>query len=108
MVTPTLSIRGSARAIAFYRDAFNAVEVMRMDGPNGLIVQAEIPLGETQVASRLDWAKLSAAPLKTPLTIPVENLDATVSAAVKAGAKVLRGDTILDPFGQVWRLSPPE
>ncbi|MBC7951298.1 MAG: hypothetical protein H7Z12_05665 [Rhodospirillaceae bacterium] len=108
MVTSTLSIRGSARTIAFYREAFNAVEVMRMDGPNGTIIQAEIPLSETAVSSRLDWAKLSAAPLEHPLTIPVDNVDASVSAAVKAGAKVLCGDTIQDPFGQVWRLTPPE
>lgn len=108
MVTPILSIRGSARAIAFYREAFHAVEVMRMDGPNGPIVQAEIPLGEDRVASRLDFAKLSAPSLSAPLTIPVKNLDATMSAAVKAGAKVLRGNTIQDPFGQIWRLSPPE
>lgn len=108
MVTPTLNIRGGDTDMAFYREAFNAVEVMRMDGPNGPIVEAEIPLSGPAVTSRLDLAKLSAAPLRHPLTIPVDNVDAAVSAAVAAGGRILHDRTIEDPFGQVWCLSPPE
>jgi PhnB protein len=33
-----LSVRGSARALAFYKAAFGAVEVYRFDGPQGSVV----------------------------------------------------------------------
>lgn len=34
-VTPYLSIKGAARALDFYKQAFGATELVRMDGPNG-------------------------------------------------------------------------
>lgn len=41
-VTPYLYVRQCARAIAFYKKAFKAVELMRMPGLGGSIMHAEI------------------------------------------------------------------
>ena len=41
-VTPYLMVRDAARALAFYRKAFDAAEVMRFDDPKGRVAYAEI------------------------------------------------------------------
>ena len=37
-IAPWLSVRGSARAVEFYKSAFGATEVFRLDGPAGSVV----------------------------------------------------------------------
>jgi PhnB protein len=48
-VTPYLSVRGAARAIEFYKQAFGAAEIMRMPGPEGKLGHAEIRIGDSRV-----------------------------------------------------------
>src|SRR5512147_3023724 len=48
-VTPYLIVGDGARAIEFYKQAFNAVEVMRMDGPAGKVGHAEIRIGDSPI-----------------------------------------------------------
>jgi uncharacterized glyoxalase superfamily protein PhnB len=48
-VTPHLVIRGAARALDFSRDAFGARERLRMPGPNGTVLHAEIEVGDSIV-----------------------------------------------------------
>ncbi|HEX8740987.1 MAG TPA: VOC family protein, partial [Casimicrobiaceae bacterium] len=48
-VTPYLMVRGAARAIDFYRNAFGASEVMRFNEPNGRVAHAEIRIGDSHV-----------------------------------------------------------
>lgn len=40
-VTPSLNVRGGARALAFYAEAFGAVEIERFAMPDGSIMHAE-------------------------------------------------------------------
>ena len=47
--TPYLSVDGAARAIEFYKQAFGAVETMRMDGPGGRIMHAEVTIGAAPI-----------------------------------------------------------
>ncbi len=37
-IAPWLSVRNSARAVDFYKSAFGATEVYRLDGPGGSVV----------------------------------------------------------------------
>lgn len=46
-VTPYLTVNDAARALDFYKRAFGAQEVMRMDGPDGKIGHAEIKIGDS-------------------------------------------------------------
>jgi PhnB protein len=116
--TPYIICKAAADAIEFYKKAFGAVEVMRMAGPDGRIGHAEIKIGDSHIMLSDEHPEMSiyspqhygGSPVSVLLY--VGNADATVSAAVAAGAKILRplkdefyGDragTIVDPFGHQW------
>jgi PhnB protein len=44
-VIPYLVVDGAAEAIEFYKNAFNATELMRMPRPDGKVAHAEIKIG---------------------------------------------------------------
>ena len=48
-ITPYLMVRDAAKALAFYRNAFGADEVMRFDAPNGKVAHAEVKIGDSHV-----------------------------------------------------------
>ncbi|HVK15820.1 MAG TPA: VOC family protein, partial [Fimbriiglobus sp.] len=47
--TPYLVIKGAAAAIEFYKKVFSATEVMRMPGPEGMVMHAEIKIGDSMI-----------------------------------------------------------
>jgi len=122
-VTPYLSIRGAADAIAFYKKAFGATELYRLEMPGGKIGHAELQLGDSRImladeAPDVPGAATSPRSLggtSFGLLIYLENVDARFKQAVEAGAIVKRpvqnqfyGDrsgTVEDPFGHIWTLS---
>ncbi len=117
-VTPYLSVDGAAKAIDFYKRAFGATELMRMPAPEDKIGHAEIKIGDSVVMLSDAMKEMKQKSPKTlggtPVTlmIYVEDVDATVAGALKAGAEVLRpvedqfwGDRmggVTDPFGHQW------
>ena len=48
-VTPYIIVDGAARAIEFYKQAFGAEEIFRMDGPDGRVGHAEIKVGDSHI-----------------------------------------------------------
>ena len=120
-VTPYLSLNGAAEAIDFYKRAFGAVELFRVDTPDGKVGHAEISIGD----SRLMLADTcEEGPARDPhalggssvgLHLYVEDVDALFAQASAAGASIVRpvqdqfyGDrngVLKDPFGHVWYLS---
>ena len=48
-VTPYLILKNAAAAIEFYKKAFGAVELFRMEAPGGKIGHAEIKIGDSPV-----------------------------------------------------------
>ena len=120
-VTPYLSVQGAAGAIAFYKKAFGAKEVMRMPGPKGTIGHAEIQIGDSRIMLADEFPEMNfRAPRSiggTPVNIHlyVEDADKVVEKAVAAGAKLLQpvadqfyGDrtgSLEDPFGHVWHVA---
>ena len=119
-VTPYLMIQGAARALEFYRDAFDATELVRMDKPDGRVGHAEIQIGDCRLMLADEFPEMGA---KSPTTLGgagihlmlyVPDVDAAFARAVKAGGKVIRevadqfyGDrsgTIEDPFGHCWTI----
>ncbi|MEY2410470.1 MAG: PhnB protein [Verrucomicrobiota bacterium] len=119
--TPYLVCTGAARAIDFYKEVFDAREVLRMAGPAGRIMHAEIQIGDSRLMLADEFPEMDARSPQTiggtpvGLCIYVKDCDATFARAVAGGAKVLRplqdqfyGDrsgTVSDPFGHKWTIS---
>src|SRR4051794_40297549 len=95
-VTPYLIIKGAAGALDFYKKAFGAVELFRMDGPGGTVGHAEIRIGNSPVMLADEHpgmgfpGPLSLGGTPVSLLLYVEDADAVFKQAVAAGAKVLR------------------
>ena len=117
-ITPYLIVSGGAKALEFYGRAFGAIERERMQDPSGKIRHAEIRIGDSCVMLADEHPEIGALGPATiggsPVSIHlyVEDVDAVVSRAVAAGAKLTRpvadqfyGDRvggITDPFGHRW------
>ena len=120
-VTPHLICAGAAEAIEFYKKAFNAVEEVRLPGPQGRLMHAMIRIEGSAVMlvdEMPEWGALGPKSLKgSPVTIHlfVEDVDASVQRAVGAGAKITMppadmfwGDRyakVEDPFGHHWSVA---
>ena len=120
-VTPHLICADAAKAIDFYKKAFNAVEMMRVKGADGKIMHASVRIGDSPVMLVDEypaWGVLSPTTLKgSPVTIHlfVEDVDFFVARAVRAGAKVTmpiadmfwgdRYGKLEDPFGHHWSVA---
>jgi len=113
-------VRDAARAMAFYRDAFGATEVMRFAGPDGRIAHAEVKIGDSHVMLADELPDQGFVGPQTlggagvSLMLYVNDVDATFAKALAAGATVRRpvadqfyGDrmgTLVDPYGHVWSI----
>jgi PhnB protein len=120
-VTPYLIVQGAAEAIEFYKKAFGATEVLRMEMPGNKVGHAEIQIGDSRIMLGDEcpqWQSQSPLSYKgTPVTIClyIPDVDGMMKQAVDAGAKVIRplqdqfyGDrtcAVEDPFGHHWHLA---
>src|SRR5688572_27998902 len=120
-VTPHLVCEGAAQAIEFYKKAFGAQEVARLPGPDGKLMHAQITINGAPVMlvdDFPDWGSHGPKALKgSPVTIHlyVDDVDAVVARAVKAGATVTmpvadqfwgdRYGKLEDPFGHHWSVA---
>lgn len=120
-VTAYLSVQGAAGAIAFYKKAFGAKEIMRMPGPGETIGHAEIQIGDSRIMLADEFPEINFRSPRsfggTPVNIHlyVQDVDKVAKKAVSAGAKLLRpvtdefyGDrsgSLEDPYGHVWHVA---
>ena len=119
-VTPYLMVRDAQRALALYRDAFGAAELMRFEA-GGRIAHAEVKIGDSHVMladENPDEGFVGPQTLGgagASLMLYVDDVDATFARALAAGATQRRavadqfyGDrvgTLADPFGHVWSIA---
>jgi len=119
-LAPWLSVRGSVRALEFYKTAFGAVEVYRLDGRGGVVARLSIDGAEFWLADEspehgnFSPEKLGGA--TTRLILTVADPDAMVARAIAAGAKEVypvseghgwRIGRVVDPFGHHWEIGHP-
>ena len=118
-VTPSLVHKDCAKAIDFYVKAFGAKEVMRMPGPDGKIMHAEIRIGNANVMMNDEiMGSRSAETLggcPVSFYLYVDDADSAQKKAVAAGCKeefpvteMFWGDrmgSVADPFGYRWSFS---
>jgi PhnB protein len=117
-----LIVKGAAQALDFYKRAFGATEKMRMDGPGGKVMHAEIKIGDSPIMLADEQPEQYRGPQSlggTPvsLMIYVEDVDTVFPRAVAAGAKVVKPvqdhsmatvRTLTDPFGHQWTIGTQE
>jgi PhnB protein len=120
-ITPNLVCPNAAKAIDFYKAVFGATEIMRMSGPNGKIMHAELKIGDSPFFVNDAMGKTAPATPEPGATNPiylhmyVANVDAIFNRAVESGARVdmpvqdmFWGDRygkLTDPFGQQWGIA---
>ncbi|HEX4368571.1 MAG TPA: VOC family protein [Rhodopila sp.] len=123
-LSPHLVCTGAADAIAFYKAAFGATEMMRLAGPDGKLMHASIQVNGSSVMlvdENPAYGMLSPRSLKgSPVTIHliVKDADAAVQRAAAAGATVRmpvqdmfwgdRYGLLEDPFGHLWSVATPQ
>ncbi len=118
--TPQLRMANAAAAIDFYVRAFGAREVMRFEA-GGHLAHAEIEIGDSLIMlgeESLEYgfpgpARLGGSPVGMHLL--VDDADAMIEQAVKAGAQLLqpatdqfygdRSGRVADPFGYTWTIA---
>ena len=117
-IAPWLSVRNSARAVDFYKSAFGALEVFRLEGPDGSVVArlsvdgAEFWLSdESPEHGNFSPESLGGGTVRIILT--VDDPNAVFLRARKAGAKEVhpvreehgwRLGRVVDPFGHHWEI----
>jgi PhnB protein len=116
-----LTLNDCASAIEFYKKAFGAQEIMRMDGPPGKIGHAEIKIGDSVIMLA---DEMPGAGNRGPKTLGgttagvflyLTDVDTAYKQAVSAGAKgdmapvdMFWGDRfgkLTDPFGHSWAIA---
>ena len=119
-ITAHIVVQGAERAVAFYRDAFGAVELRRIPVPDGRLMSVQLRIGDglLHVADEFLEMGVLAPPSigGTPvvLALDVADAEAVFAQAVTAGATVRQpladmfwGDRhgqLDDPFGHRWNI----
>jgi PhnB protein len=120
-IAPMLSVRNGARAVEFYKAAFGAIEVYRVEDPTGSVVSrlsvdgAEFWLSdESPEHGNFSPESLGGSTARMILTVP--DPDAMFAKALAAGARAVsaveeaygwRLGRVVDPFGHHWEIGCP-
>jgi PhnB protein len=121
-VAPMLSVRRGAKAVEFYKAAFGAAELFRIDNERGEVV-AQLSVGTAQFwvadesPANLNFSPESLGGGSVRMVMVVDDPDAAFARAVAAGATVVwavtdqpygwRVGRIVDPFGHHWEIGKP-
>ncbi len=120
-IAPMLSVRNGARAVEFYKSAFAALEVFRVEAPDGAVVcRLSVEGAEFWVADESpEHANYSPETLgggTVRMILTVADPDAVFARAVAAGAREIvavkedygwRLGRVVDPFGHHWEIGRP-
>jgi PhnB protein len=117
-ITATLSVRNWPQAIDFYKTAFDARELYRVEG--GGVAQLSVSGAEFWVAEEspqhLNFSPESLGGCSVRMLLIVEDPAAVCAQAVAAGANEVapvadeygwRLGRIVDPFGHHWEIGRP-
>jgi PhnB protein len=116
-ITPWLLVRNSLKALEFYKSAFGATEVYRLDVPGGVIARlsvhgAEFWMGD-ESPEHGNHSPQSPGVGSVRMIMTVPDPDAAFARAVAAGASEVfpvgeehgwRLGRIADPFGHHWEI----
>jgi PhnB protein len=116
-----LSVRNGAGAVEFYKRAFGAAELFRLDSDTGAVVaRLSVETAEFWVADEspehFNFSPETLGGSSVRMVMIVEDPDAAFARAVAAGATIVvavdnqygwRLGRIADPFGHHWEIGKP-
>ncbi len=119
-LTPYLVVDGAAQALEYYKQAFGATELFKMEH-EGKIAHAEMKIGDSPFMLSDEHPEQGFKGPKSlggsavGLMIYVEDCDAVFKKAIEAGGAETkpvqdqfygdRSGSIKDPFGHIWTIS---
>ena len=120
-ISPMLSVRHGKRAIDFYKKAFGADELFRVESDSGEVVaQLSVSGAEFWLADEspehLNFSPESLGGGSVRIVLVVDDPDSVFERAVAAGAKEVwpvgnehdwRIGRVVDPFGHHWEIGKP-
>jgi PhnB protein len=120
-LAPMLCVRNGAKAVEFYKAAFGAIEVFRIESPDGAVVSrlsvngAEFWVSdESPEHGNFSPESLGGGTVRMVLTVP--DPDTMQAKAVATGAREVvavrdeygwRLGRVEDPFGHHWEIGHP-
>ncbi len=115
-ITPYIIVRGAAQFIEYLKTSFEATERMRVPTPDGLIMHAEVAIGNGAIEVSDGSEAYPAAP--QAIHLYVDDPDAAYARALQAGATSFYAPTddhpsgdrwgaVKDPFGNHWYIAKP-
>jgi PhnB protein len=120
-ISPMLSVRRGAEAVEFYKSAFDAKVVYRVDAPDGEVVArlsadgAEFWVADESPEHK-NFSPETLGGGTVRMVLIVENPDAVFAKALAAGAMSVwpvgnqhgwRVGRVVDPFGHHWEIGKP-
>jgi PhnB protein len=119
-IAPWLSVRRSGEAVDFYKSAFGATEVYRLDAGGGVIARLSVEGAEFWVGDESpEHGNFSPETLKgssVRIILTVADPDAAFAKARAAGATEVypvseghgwRIGRVVDPYGHHWEIGRP-
>ena len=124
-LVPHIMVSDAAGFIDFCKNAFGAVETMRMEEKGGKrILHAHLKFGESELMVADEFPEMGGKSAKSlggnpvTLNLGVPDADKAAATAVKAGAKITmpvadqfwgdRYGQLQDPFGNMWAVAQPK
>ena len=121
LVDAVPGVQGAAKAIDYYTKVFGAQETVRMPGPGGRIMHAELKIGNSMLMlsdenpERGYLSPETVAGRSQSIMLYTEDVDAVFKRAISAGANIRgaaadmfwgdRMGNVVDPFGHKWAIA---
>ena len=121
-LAPMLSVRHGASAVDFYKAAFDARELFKIEAPDGSVV-AQLAIGESdfwvadESPEHKNFSPQTLGGGTVRIVLVVEDPDAVFAQALASGAKTVwpvadqdygwRVGRVADPFGHHWDIGKP-
>ena len=119
-IAPWLSVRDGARAVDFYKSAFGATEVFRMDAGDSVVARLSVEGAEFWLSDESpehgNFSPQSLNGSTVRIILTVADPDAVFARALAAGASQVfpvteehdwRLGRLVDPFGHHWEIGRP-
>jgi PhnB protein len=119
-IAPWLSVRESARAVEFYKSAFGATEMFRMEDGGSVVARLAVQGAEFWLSDESpahgNFSPQTLGGGSVRLILTVADPDAVFARALAAGATQVyavaeehgwRLGRVVDPFGHHWEIGRP-